>query len=60
MQEVGEQKKPYVHAVDIGIGRDDDFVIAEVVNAVLYVERCTEQGKLIVFVNLHKGHAIGV
>ena len=46
LQEVGQQQQADMHAVDIGIGGDDDLVVTQAVDAVLDVECCLQQGKL--------------
>ena len=51
LEEEGEQQQADVHAIDVGIGGDDDSVIAQVFNAVLDVERGLEQGELLVFIH---------
>ena len=41
-QEEGEQQQADVHAVDIGIGGDDDVVVAQVFHAVVNVQGAVE------------------
>ena len=51
LQKKGHQQQPDVHPVDVGIGRDDDLVIAQVVHILLDVERRLQQVELFVLVD---------
>ena len=39
LEEEGDEQQPDVHAIDIGISRHDNLVVAQVVETVLNVER---------------------
>ena len=39
LQEESEHQQPNVHAIDIGIGGDDDFVVPQFVESVLDIQR---------------------
>jgi hypothetical protein len=49
-----------VHAVHVGVGGDDDLVVAQAVEAVLDVQRGLEEVKLLVLVDDLLGEAVGV
>ena len=49
-----------MHAVDVGIGGDDDLVVAQPIEALLDVERGLEQVKFLVLVDDLLGEAVGV
>jgi hypothetical protein len=49
-----------VHAVDVGVGRDDDPVVAQAVEAVLDVECGLEEVEFLVLVDDLLGEAVGV
>ena len=51
LQEEGHQQQADVHAVDIGIGGDDDLLVAQVVHLLLDVERRLQQVELLVLVD---------
>ena len=40
-----------MHAIDIGISRNHDVVIAEAIKPILNIERVLQQVELLVFVN---------
>ena len=46
LEEVCEQKQAYVHSVDIGVGGYNHVVVAQVVDAVLYVEGPHAAGRI--------------
>ena len=52
IKKVGEQQQTNVHAIDIGIGGDDDIVVTESLQTVLDVEGRVEEAQLLVFVHL--------
>ncbi len=60
MEMTDEQKQAYVHSVDIGVGGYNHVVVAQVVDAVLYVEGRTQQGEFVVLIHVDKRHAVGV
>jgi hypothetical protein len=60
LEEEGHQQQPDVHAVHIGIGGDDDAVVAQAVHAVLDVERGLDQVELLVLVHHLLGEAVAV
>ena len=49
-----------MHAVDVGIGRDDDLVVAQTVDAVLDAEGAHDVVELLVLVDRLAPHAVGV
>ena len=51
LQEEGEQEEANVHAVDVGVGRDDDFIITQSIQAFLDIERRLEEMKFFVLVD---------
>ena len=51
LQEEGDGEQAYVHAIDIGIGSDDDLVVSQVVEPVLYVESCLQEIELLVLID---------
>jgi len=55
-----EQQQADVHAVHVGVGGDDDAVVAQAVHAVLDVERGLEEVEFLVLVDDLLGQAIGV
>ena len=60
LQEEREQQQADVHAVHVGVGRDDDLVVAQAVEAVLDVERGLEKVELLVLVDDFFREAVGV
>ena len=60
LKEEGDQQQADVHAVHVGIGGDDDAVVAQSVEAVLDVERGLQQVELLVFVDDLLGQAEAV
>ena len=60
LQEEREQQQADVHAVDVGVGGDDDLVVAQAVEAVLDVERGLEEVEFLVLVDDFLGEAVGV
>ena len=51
LKEEGYDEQPYMHAVDISIGGHYNLVVAQRVEAVLYVERSLQEVELLVFIN---------
>jgi hypothetical protein len=51
LQEEGNHEQADVHAVDIGIGGDDDLVVSQSVEAVLNVECSLQQIELLVLID---------
>lgn len=49
-----------MHAIHIGIGGDDDFVVAQTIEAVLDIEGGLEEMKLLVLIDDLLGEAIGI
>ena len=60
LKEEGDQQQADVHAVHVGIGGDDDAVVAQSVQAVLDVERGLQQVELLVLVDDLLGQAEAV
>ena len=60
LQEERHQQKANVHTVHISIGRDDDFVVTQVLETVFDVERVLQQVEFFVFVHDLLGHAEAV
>ena len=60
LQEVGQQQQADVHAVNIGIGGDDDLVVTQAFNAVLDIECRLQHGKLRIDDDLLGVEAVGV
>ena len=60
LQEEGYHKEADVHAVDIGIGGYDDFVVAESVYAVFDVEGSLQEVEFFVFIDDFLGQTKGV
>ena len=56
LQEESEHQQTYVHAVDIGIGGDDDVVVAQVFDVLLDVQGGLQQVEFFVFVTHFLGH----
>ena len=57
LEEECEEQQAYVHAVDVGIRRDNHVVVAEAVDSVLYVEGGLQQVEFLVFVNHFAGQS---
>ena len=51
LQEEGHHQEADVHAVDIGIGGDDDLVVAQVIHVLLDVQRRLKEVELLVLVD---------
>ena len=49
-----------MHAVHIGIGGYDDFVVAQCFYAVFYIQGCLEQVEFFVFINYFLGQSVGI
>ena len=60
LQEERDEQQPDVHAVHVGVGGDDDLVVAQAVEAVLNIESGLEEVKLLVLVDDLLGEAVGV
>ena len=60
LEEEGNHQQADVHAVHIGIGGHDDFVVAQSVDAVLDVECRLQKVELFVFVDHFLGQSVGV
>ena len=60
LEEEGEEQQADVHAVDVGIGGDDDAVVTQVFDAVFDVEGVLEEVEFLVFVNDFFGEAKAV
>ena len=51
LEEERDQQQADVHAVHVGVGGDDDLVVAQFVEVVLDVQRVLEEVKLLVLVD---------
>ena len=60
LEEEGDHQEADVHTVDIGIGGDDDLIVAEAVYAVLDVERALEEEELLILVDSVSTEAKGI
>ena len=60
LEEEGEEEEADVHAVHIGIGGDDDVVVAEVLHAIVDVEGVVEEVELFVLIYLGLAYGDGV
>ena len=60
LEEESEHQQADVHAVDIGIGGDDDVVVAQVLNVLVDVQGGLQQVELLVLVAHFLGHAQAV
>ena len=60
LQEEGDNQQADMHAVHIGIGGYDDFVVAQCFYAVFYIQGCLEQVEFFVFINYFLGQSVGI
>ena len=60
LEEETHHQQSNVHTVHIGIGGDDDFVVAQVVDALLNVERRLQEVELLVLIDKCFALAIAV
>ena len=60
LQEEGDDEQTDMHAIDIGIGGHDDFVVAQCVEAVFDVESSLQQIELLVLIHHFLGESVGV
>ena len=60
LQEEGDDEQTDVHAVHIGIGSYDDFVVAQCLYAVFYIQGCLKQVEFFVFINYFLGESVGI
>ena len=60
LEEESDHEEPDVHAIDVGVGGEDDLLIAEVIDGVLDIERVLEEIEFLVFVDDLFGEAEGV
>ena len=60
LEEEGEHQQTDVHAVDIGIGGDDDVVVAQVLDVLVDVQGGLQQVELLVLVTHFLGHSQAV
>ncbi len=60
LQEEGDNQQADVHAVHIGIGGYDDFIVAQRLYAVFYIQGRLEQVEFFVFINHFLGKSVGV
>ena len=60
LQEEGKHQQSDVHTVHIGIGSDDDFVVAQFVQTVFYIQRGLQAVELLVLINDRFGQSIAV
>ena len=60
LQEECNHEQAYVHAVDIGIGCNYHFVVAQAVDSVFDVECCLQQVELLVFIHHLLSKSVGV
>jgi hypothetical protein len=60
LQEEGDDEQADVHAVHIGIGSYDDFVVAQCLYAVFYIQGCLKQVEFFVFINYFLGESVGI
>ena len=60
LEEESEHQQSYVHSVHIGIGGDDHFVVPQLVESVLYVERRLEAVELLVLIHHLFGQSIAI
>lgn len=51
LEEKRDQQQADVHAVDVGVGRDDDLVVAQAVHALLDIQRALEEVEFLVLVD---------
>ena len=58
LQEEGDDEQTDVHAVHIGIGSCDDFVVAQCLYAVFYIQGCLKQVEFFVFINYFLGQSV--
>ena len=60
LEEESEHQQPDVHTVHIGIGSDDDFVVAELVESVFNIERRLQTVELFVLIHYLFGQSVAV
>ena len=60
LQEEGDQQQADVHAIHIGIGRNDHLVITESIQAILDVQSGLQQVELLVLIHNLLGQAIAI
>ena len=60
LEEEGDHEEADVHTVDIGIGGDDDFIVAQSVKTVFDVECGLQEVELLVFIHHLFGQSVAV
>ena len=56
----GDEQIADVHAIDIGIGGQDHFVVAQIVNIIFNIKRTHQIVHLFIFIELIQLHAMDV
>ena len=60
LQEEGDGEQSDVHAIDVGIGCHNYFIVAQGVKTVLYIECCLQQIELLILVHYFLCESEGV